>query len=175
MTSVLGGVALDDDEVVGQPRLLGDQGQDRLGRHVDEAATGGGELAQPALRHVHGADADGKAGAVVDEHRAVAVFDHPAGRLDLDAAQAVVLGLGQVLLAVQDLQEPQTKDQHAEQHDDKAADDRHAHRYRRRAQRHAAADHSPRRSGVVAPQPSLPHVAASPPLGTNLRRTCDAV
>ena len=67
-------------------------------------------LVERALGHVHQADADGLAGTVVDDDLAVAVDDVAARRDDLDRAQTVVVGLGDELLAAQDLQEPQAEE-----------------------------------------------------------------
>ena len=83
--------------------MLGYEGEDGLGRHMDQPREAACQLLKLARRHVHRANADGKPGAVVDERCAVAIFDDPARRQDLDAAQAVVLGLGQVLLTIEDL------------------------------------------------------------------------
>ncbi len=161
------GVALDDHQVVGQPRLPGDERADRLCRHVDEAGEPRRQRRELAGRHVHGADAYGKTGPVVDEHSAAAVFDHSARRHDLDAAHAVVLGLGQVLLAAQDLQEPESKDQYADQHDGKAGEHGHPQRHRGQPQRPPTgpAVANAIGVGVCAPQSRLPHV--TPPEETS--------
>ena len=132
-------VAFDDHEVVRQPGLLGDEGQHGLGPHVHERGEAPGQRGELALRHVHRSDADGKPGPVVDEDTARAVFDHATRRLDLERAQAVVLGLGHVGLGVEDLQHPETKDKDAENRQRDGGQDGHSGRHRRQAQRHPPA------------------------------------
>ena len=78
------------------------------------------------LRHGHEADADSGPRAVLHEHLALAVDDVAARRDHLDRAQTVVVGLGDELLAAQDLQEPEAEEDDAEQHRGQAEDDRHA-------------------------------------------------
>ena len=68
---------------------------------------------------VLGRDLERQRGPVVDEHVAVAVEDLAARRLDLDLADLVVLGLGQIAVARQHLQvpEPQEDDREHRQRD----------------------------------------------------------
>ena len=65
--------------------------------------------------HVHGPDADRETRAVVDHDRAVAIEDGTPRRQHRHGAQPVVVGLRDVLLGRQDLQEPQPKDDDADQ------------------------------------------------------------
>ena len=67
-----------------------------------------------------------------DELAAVAVHDVAARRLDADLAHAVLARLADVLLARQDLQEPQPEEDDREQHEREAAEDGDAHRELRR-------------------------------------------
>ena len=85
-----------------------------------------------SLGQLVGHDLDRLALAVVDEDVAVAVDDLAARRLDLDLADAVVVRLGQVLVAGQDLQVPEAEEDDPEDHERDAADDRDAQRELRR-------------------------------------------
>ena len=82
---------------------------------------------QPLRQHL-----DDERGAVVDQQRAAAVDDLAARRLDLHLAHAVVVRLGEVLVARQHLQVPEAEEDHREQHQRDAAEDRHAQRELRR-------------------------------------------
>ena len=67
-------------------------------------------------------DLEREAWAVVDEHAAVAVEDLAARRLDLDLAQAVVVGLGPVTVAREDLEVPEAEEDDREHRERDAAD-----------------------------------------------------
>ena len=98
-----------------------------MSRTSARPAISGCELLGLLLRvvHVHGQQADVQAGPVLHQDLAVAVVDDPAGRLHLHFPDAVVVGHGHVLVAGEDLQEPQTEGQHAEEHE--GDDEQHAH------------------------------------------------
>ncbi len=122
------GVLLDRHEVVLQAETLLDlaPGHAHLAHDLAPISAGfmrstrrepADEMVELPAGHVHGPDADREARPVVDHDRAVAVEDRAARRQHGDGAQAVVVGLGDVLLGRQDLQEPQTKDDDADQPD----------------------------------------------------------
>ncbi len=85
-------------------------------------------LVERALRHVHEADADVLAAAVLHDDLAVTVDDVAPRGGDRDGLEAVVVGLGDELLAAQDLQEPQAEEDDAEHRQGDPHDHRHAQR-----------------------------------------------
>ena len=67
-------------------------------------------------------DLEGEAGAVADQDVAVAVDDLPARRADAQLAGAVVVGVGQVLVAGEHLQVPEAEEDHGEEGESEAAE-----------------------------------------------------
>ncbi len=143
-------VALDDHEVVAVGAASGDlrprqRHRDRPARaqvvhdrrahpgrlHVHDPGEPGDLAVELRGGHVHEAEAHGQPRAVVDDDLAVAVDDGAARRHDLDRAQAVVVGLGDELLAAEDLQEPQAEEDDAEHDGGDADHDGDAQRHRR--------------------------------------------
>ena len=95
-----------------------------------------GECGQPRQLGVALADAggqfawvdlQGEAGPVGDQDLAVAVEDFAAGSAREEGTGAVVLGFGEVLFAVKDLQQPEAQEEDREEGDGNAAEDRQAH------------------------------------------------
>ncbi len=68
----------------------------------------------PALRQVRRPKLDPRAGHVHDEGAPVSVDDRPARRFETERANTVVVGLGQVTVARQDLQRPEAHEQRGE-------------------------------------------------------------
>ena len=75
------------------------------------------------------ADLEGEADPVGDEDVPLAVEDVAARGADPEFAGAVVVGLGQVFVAVEDLQEPEPEEEDPEQRQRDAAEDRDAQRH----------------------------------------------
>ena len=93
-----------------------------------------GELAEPrqlgpllgrVLGQFLGVELERQAGAVVDQDVAVAVEDVAARGDHFELAGAVVLRLGQVLVAGEHLQVPEPEEEHREEGDGDAAEHRH--------------------------------------------------
>ena len=104
-------------------RRLADHGAQAL---VQDAAarTGGRELA--------GVDLHRDRYAIVDQHGAVAIDDVAARRRDRDVADPVVVRLRPVLVAREDLEEPQAEEDDREHRQRDPTEDRHAQRELRR-------------------------------------------
>jgi hypothetical protein len=84
-----------------------------------------GQLRPPLLllgRELARVDLEGEAGAVADEHVAVAVDDVPTRRPDPHLTGAVVVGIGQVLVAGEHLQVPEAEEDHGEEGEREAAE-----------------------------------------------------
>ena len=114
----LGSLGLDDDglkmgKVFGVVELLLEIG------HRDAEAIGDGAKVLFYLRHVLAQQQDAEGGPVVDEHAAVAVQHAAARRDDRNFTDAVALSERVVLVGVDDLEFPETQQEHADHaHDD---------------------------------------------------------
>ncbi len=92
------------------------------------------------LRDLGREDLHDRGGARLDERLAVAVDDVAARRLDLDLAHAVVARLADVVVAGQDLEEPEPEEDDREGDEGHAAEHGDAHRELRRDRRPAVLD-----------------------------------
>ena len=88
-------------------------------------------------RQIGGRDLNLERALAVDQDVAGAVEDLAPGRRDPDLPGAVDLRLGQILVAGEDLQEPQTEEDDREQGEREAPDDSDAYRELRRERRSA--------------------------------------
>ncbi len=103
---------------------------DPVGRRVGEFGELG-ELGLPSLqlgRQLVGVDLDREAGAIVDQNLAIAIEDRPARRADPELTGPVVPRLGEVFLPVQDLEEPEAKEEDDEEGEGDAAEQSQPHR-----------------------------------------------
>ena len=85
-----------------------------------------------AARHVRRPDLSGGADPVRDEQAALVVEDRPTRRVDPDRAQLVVLRGGEVLVAGEHLERPESEEEHGEREEDDRAEHAEPERHRRR-------------------------------------------
>ena len=105
-----------------------DRRADLVGREPEDSGERT-DLAQAhaaPLRQVGRPDLDGAAGDIRHEHFPVAIQDRATRSLHADVPALIVLRRAQELLAVQDLQRPQTKKERCEDREREHAEDPHS-------------------------------------------------